>query len=247
MIQHNTPIPLYMQLKEKIKSAIEEGTLKPNDQIPSERELCNKYNVSRITVRQAIAEAVNEGLLYKIQGKGTFVKQPKIEQGLVKLTSFSKTLLNKGLQASSKIVKKNVVPVSFQVANILNVDLSEQVVNLGVVGLANDEPMVYYDSYFTFDIGMKMTKAAEQYVKQNKAFSSYDLYEEVNMVIDTIQQTIEAVNCSKDIAKVLKVPEGKALLVITSIIYNLDKEPVEFKTAMYRADKYRFHITRSMA
>lgn len=247
MIEHNTPVPLYIQLKDNIKKAIEDGELKPDNQIPSERELCNKYNVSRITVRQAIAEAVNEGLLYKIQGKGTFVKQSKIEQGLVKLTSFSKTLLNKGLKASSQVIKKDIIPINFQVANILNLDLSEQVVNMGVLGLANDESAVYYDSYFAFDIGMEMIKAAERRVKLNKAFSTYDLYEDVNIIIDTINQTIEAVNCNKEIAKLLKVPEGTALLVITSIIYSRDKKPIEFKTAMYKADKYRFHITRSMA
>lgn len=246
MIDHTTPTPLYKQLKGKIITAIENGQLKPDERIPSERELCNTYNVSRITVRQAIAEAEKEGLVYKIHGKGTFVKQPKIEQGLVKLTSFSKTLLAKGLKGSTKMIASDIVPVNFQVANLLDINLSEQVVNIVLLGSANDEPMVYYDSYFTYDLGIEMIKAAEKNIKLDKAFSTYDLYQDINIMVDSVSQTFEAINCNKDIARLLKVPGGTALLLVTSIFYTRDKRPLEFKTAMYRADKYRFHITRSI-
>lgn len=246
MIDHNDPTPLYRQLKETIEKAIKNGELKNDEKIPSERELCDKYNVSRITVRQAISEAVNEGLLYKIQGKGTFVKQPKIEQRLVKMTSFSKTLLSKGLYGSTKIVKKEIVPVNFEVANILKLDLSEQVVNLDLIGLANDEPVVYYNSYFSFDIGNQIIRVAEEKEQLKQAFSSFELYNDINIVIERVDQTFEAINCNREIADLLEVPQGTALLVISSIIYSSDKKPIEFKTAMYRADKYRFHITRDM-
>lgn len=246
MLDPNAPKPLYIQLKEVIRQAIGSGIWKPDTKIPSERELCDRYNVSRITVRQAIAEAEKDGLLYKIQGKGTFVKAPKIEQGLSKITRFSDTLQNIGLNGRTKIVKAGTVPPDFQIANILEVDMSEQIVNLSLLGLANEEPIVYYDSYFSYEIGEKMVEIAKRYEREGKPFSTIDLYGELNIVIDKVTQTFEATNCSKEIARILKIKEGKALLIITSIVYTHDSRPLEFKTGMYKADKYKFHITRSM-
>ncbi len=244
-MENNTSKPLYMQIKEKIEHEIECGRLEPNHQIPSERELCEKYNVSRITVRQAIAEAEKDGLVYRIQGKGTFVKEPVIHQGLEKLTSFSKTLFTKGLKGKSEIVKTEIIPVDFQLSNILKCDLSEQIVNLVLLGLADDEPMVCYDSYFPYDIGIKMIEAAEENIKQHKAFSTFDLYKKINILLGTIDQTFEAANCNEATSKIMKINEGKALMLVTSIIYSRDHKPLEFRTAKYRADKYRFHIKRT--
>ncbi|HHW48808.1 MAG TPA: GntR family transcriptional regulator [Clostridiaceae bacterium] len=246
MLNPNAPKPLYIQLKEKIKNAIESGEWKPDTQIPSERDLCNKYNVSRITVRQAISEAQKEGLLYKIQGKGTYVKTPKIEQGLMKITSFGSTLKSRGLNGRTEVLTAEIVPVDFQISNILNIDMTENVVNLGLLGLANDEPIVYYNSYFTYDIGIKMIDAAKKHAKEGRPFSTYDLYKELNIPADTVSQTFEATNCDKETAKILKLKQGTALFVIVSVVYLNDGRPVEFKTAMYRADKYKFHIKRSM-
>lgn len=237
--------PLYMQIKEKIEHEINSGRLEPNHQIPSERELCEKYNVSRITVRQAIAEAEKDGLIYKIQGKGTFVKEPVINQGLDKLTSFSKTLFTKGLKGRSEIINIETIPVDFQLANILKCDMSGQIVNLKLLGLADDEPMVCYDSYFPYNIGMKIVEAAKQSIQRGEAFSTSDLYKKVNVLLGTIDQTFEAANCNEEMAKIMKVEEGRAIMLVTSIIYSRDNKPLEFRTAKYRADKYRFHIKRT--
>jgi GntR family transcriptional regulator len=246
MLNPNAPKPLYIQLKEKVKNAIESGEWKPDTQIPSERDLCNKYNVSRITVRQAISEAQKDGLLYKIQGKGTYVKAPKIEQGLMKITSFGNTLQSRGLNGRTEVMTAEIIPVDFQISNILKIDMSNSVVNLRLIGLANEEPIVYYNSYFTYDIGIKMIDAAKKHEKEGRPFSTYDLYKELNIPADTVSQTIEATNCSKETAKTLKLKQGTALLVIVSVVYMHDERPVEFKTAMYKADKYKFHIRRSM-
>jgi len=246
MLDPNSPKPLYLQLKEKIRNAIETGEWKPDTKIPSERDLCKQYNVSRITVRQAISEAENEGLLYKIQGKGTFVKAPKIEQGLMKITSFGNTLRNSGLNGRTEIIKSEIMPVNFQLSNILRIDMTEHVVNLRLLGLANEEPIVHYDSYFTHEIGVKMLEAAQKNAKAGIPFSTYDLYGQLNIGADTVSQTFEAINCDAEMARILKVKKGTALLVVTSIVNNHDGKPIEYKTAMYKADKYKFHITRSM-
>ena len=84
----DVPVPLYYQLKEIIREDIERGRLSPGRSIPSERELVDRYNISRMTVRQAISELVVEGYLYRQRGKGTFVAEPKIKQKLLRLRGY---------------------------------------------------------------------------------------------------------------------------------------------------------------
>lgn len=246
MLNFDGPTPLYAQIRESIRNAISSGEWKPNEQIPSERELCKKFNVSRITVRQAIADAENAGLLYKIQGKGTFVQAPKIGQGLTRITSFGKTLQISGLSASTSILESKVVPVNLQLSNILDCSLQDQVYNLRLLGYGNEEPIVYYNSYFPLAIGYTMREAAQKYVELKKPFSTYDLYAYSDIAADAVDQTFEAVNCTQEVAKTMKVREGTAMLIVTSVVYTGDSKPVEFKTAMYKADKYKFHLKRNM-
>jgi len=246
MLKHNAPTPLYIQIKESISSAISLGEWEPDMQIPSERELCKKYNVSRITVRQAIADAENAGLLYKIQGKGTFVQAPKIGQGLSKITSFGKTLQISGLHGTTSILESKVVPVNLELSNVFKCSMDDQVFNLRLLGFANAEPIVYYNSYFPLAIGCSMLETAHKHVESGTPFSTYDLYAQLDIAADAVEQTFEAINCRKEVAKIMNVKEGTALLVVTSVVYTRDEKPVEFKTAMYKADKYKFHLKRSM-
>ena len=92
MIKKDSHIPIYYQIETEIKKLAETKDLKPGDLIPSEREFAEKYEVSRMTVRQAINNLVNEGILIRQRGKGTFIAEPKIEQPLQGLTSFSEDM-----------------------------------------------------------------------------------------------------------------------------------------------------------
>src|SRR5205807_1250315 len=97
-LERSNPVPLYYQLKEVLKQQIRAGHLAPHTAIPSEPELVMQYQVSRATVRQALAELVHEGLLYRQHGKGTFVSEPRIQQTLGELISFTETMRRRGKQ-----------------------------------------------------------------------------------------------------------------------------------------------------
>ena len=109
-LNHHESTPLYKQLFHVLRRQIEDGKIKPDQPIPSERSLCTKYQISRITVRQSIAELINEGLLYKKQGKGTYVSPRKVNQGLVRFVNFARTVLELGLTPSTKILKNEILP-----------------------------------------------------------------------------------------------------------------------------------------
>jgi len=246
-ISNESPISLYLQIKNIITQQIKEGVLSAGNKIPSERELCEQYNVSRITVRQSLNELEKEGLVNKIHGKGTFVAQPKVEQPLVTVTSFQNTLLSKGLKPKTKFIKYVVLPNSYKISNILSIPLSEKIVELTLIGLDDETPMVVYNSYFAYDLGVRMQELAEQASAENRPFSTFDLYERIpELTLGTISQTFEASIADASIAKLLSVKKNTPILIVESIIYTNENLPVEYKTAIYRGDKYKFSMVRKI-
>src|SRR5690349_19645318 len=116
------PTPLYDQLKEILRQEIAKGAYRPEEQLPSETQLVQRYNISRTTVRQALNDLVNEGILYRRQGKGTFVAPPKIEQELVRLTDFVEDMAQAGLNPSSKVISLTEEAASPEVAATLGLE-----------------------------------------------------------------------------------------------------------------------------
>lgn len=147
MINKNSPIPIYYQLGEQIKALIEKGELKPGDALPPEREFAEKYQISRMTVRQAFTQLVNEGYLYRMQGKGTFVAERKIEQLLQGVTSFSEDMKARGLEPSSELIRFEMQPAAASIAEQLSIDESDPVYEIERIRLADGVPMALETSY----------------------------------------------------------------------------------------------------
>src|SRR2546428_8628734 len=108
-LERANPLPLYYQLKEVLKQQIRAGHLAPHTAIPSEPELVNSYHVSRATVRQALSELVHEGLLYRQHGKGTFVCEPRVQQTLSELSSFSEEIQRRGKRPGGLLLISELV------------------------------------------------------------------------------------------------------------------------------------------
>jgi len=230
---------------EIIHQQIEQGKFKPDHLIPSERGLCQTYKISRITVRQALSEMINEGTLYRKQGKGTFVSRRKINQGLVRFVNFSKTVLDLGMNPSTKILGKDIVPADIQMARVLDIPVTSQVLKLSLLGMGDGEPLVLYESYFPFSLGKKMAKEARKREKEGIPFSTYDLYGEPSGIFPAqVNQTLEAVNADDRLSSLMGVRKESAMLMITSVFLGLDQRLLEFRKAMYQGDWYKFHITR---
>lgn len=244
-ILSENPVPLYLQLKELITKQIKEGILSPGEKLCSERELCELYSVSRITVRQALNELDKEGLIYRTHGKGTFVAQPKVEQELFQITPFQNSLLRKGLKPKTKLMEYLVLANSYNISQILNTPLVEQIVQLKLLGLDEETPMAYYSSFFPLELGQKMQRLAEQASLNGESFTTLDLYKEIpELNLGTISQTIEASIADNFIANILAIKKGSPIFIVESIIYTDRDEPVEKKTAIYRGDKYKFSVIR---
>lgn len=247
-LDRHDSIPLYEQLKNIISEQIKKGELKPGQQIPSERELCEKYNISRITVRQAISIAESEGLVYRIHGRGTFVSSnSKIKQGLTKVNNFQETLSTQGIVGSTIIHKAETIPNNFLISRILGIGILNQIVNLQLIGLGNKEPIVFYDTFFSYELGNLIVDSAIKAKKKNMAFSTLDLYREYQTDIGIspthAEQTFEAIVAGEFLSEILQVEKDAPVFKVSSIVYS-DEQPIEYKEAYYRGDKYKFFITR---
>jgi len=240
--------PLYKQLLDVVRRQIEEGKITPNQPIPSERSLCKDYRISRITVRQSISELINEGLLYKKQGKGTFVSPKKVNQGLVRFVNFARTVLDLGLKPTTKILRNEVLPADVHIAKILDIPITSQVLKLSLLGMGDHEPLVLYESYFSLALGKKISMEATRREKKRLPFSTYDLYGKATSVSPRfVVQTFEAVTADDRLASIMKVKKGAPIFMITSIFQTTDHRPLEFRMALYRGDRYKFHMTREFS
>ncbi|PCK19863.1 phosphonate metabolism transcriptional regulator PhnF [Bacillus pumilus] len=232
-IDKQSPIPMYHQIMENLKKQIEDGTLAPDTLIPSEREYAERFGISRMTVRQALSNLVNEGYLYREKGKGTFVSRKKFEQPLQGLTSFTEDMRQRGLKASSQLIDFKRIACPEHLRPALQLSNSEPVYELKRIRLANDEPMAIETSYIPKIFAGDLTKA-------HLTGSLYEYIENnTGLAIAHAKQELEANVASKDEAHLLSISTGAPVLSITRTTYLQNDLPFEFVLSVYRGDRYK--------
>ncbi|WP_280769233.1 GntR family transcriptional regulator [Salipaludibacillus daqingensis] len=236
MINKDSPIPIYYQLEEKIKGQIEQGELKTGDMLPSEREYADRFEISRMTVRQAISKLVNDGYVYRKKGTGTFVAEKKIEQPLQGLTSFTEDMKTRGMKPSNRLIHFRVVPATSYTASALNIDEGAPVYEIQRIRLADGVPMALETNYLSESLNPRLTEEVVQ-------SSLYDFIEnKLNKKIGEATQIIESSIVTEKEMELLEVKKGSPVLIIERKTYLDDGTPLEVVKSAYRADRYRFMI-----
>ena len=142
IINFESRIPFYIQLMDILREKVQLGNWVPGDQIPGEQDLCELYGVSRTVVRQALRELEFEGIINRRKGKGTFISQPKINEGLVqKLTGFYQDMVERGLKPGTKVLHQSVIPSTEKVARFLNIKPGKEVIDIQRLRFINEEPI----------------------------------------------------------------------------------------------------------
>ena len=237
-------IPLYSQVKESLARKIDAGEIKTNEKLPSERELCDIYNVSRLTIRQAMSELRNEGLVYSVQGKGTYAGKPRIRHGLSTVVGFCQSLRSRGLTPRTQLLFQQMKANS-QAAAFFGLGADKPLFNTGILGFGNDEPLVFYDSFTLSEVGELVGAALAKTKPEEMINTTHEYYEALGLRLEKAVQTLNAVNADAWLSKLLAVPAGTALLKITSEVSRQGGAPIEYKHAYYNANQYSFHIVRS--
>jgi GntR family transcriptional regulator len=228
---------LYVQIKQSIIDKIKKGYYSPGLCLPSERDLCVAHNASRMTVRQAINELFNEGYVYKIQGKGTFVSGRKLEQDLAKLTSFSYDMKLRGLKPGSRNIRIFEEKATVLVAENLQLTPGKPVIVLERLRTADNEPLAIQRSYLVKDLFSDI----EQYDFQEQ--SLYELMEKKKgIVITKALQSLETIYITDVNAALLEIPNNSIGLFMRRQTFSSDMHPVEYVESIYRGDKYIFYF-----
>ena len=238
MLNRHSPIPLYHQLRETLRQSIENGRYKHGDALPTEAELESQFNISRITVRRAIIDLVNEGLLSRERGRGTYVSKPKITQKLNYITSWAETVIGMGMSVKTiDCIIEYVVAPSW-VARLLVIPTGQEVTRISRVRCADAEPMCIMTNHLLSDYVPGLVEDGLQ---------SESLYETLenryHFVLGKAEELVEAVLADEHQAKVLKICKGAPLLSVTRVTYDVHDVPFEVVKAVSRADKYQYSST----
>lgn len=233
-------IPKYYFIKQSIAKKIESEEFDTNHPIPSEKELMEMYGVSRITIRKAIDELVLEGYLYKIQGKGTYVKTEEGGSNLFSIVSNTEDILRLGLEPTKKTIISERMQVSVKRAKLLEIDPTESIYMLGRIMFANKEPVNYTISYIPEKLFPNLL---------NHNFDQESLYQilqsEYGVRITKARRTVEAILAKDEIAEYLEIAENSPIILFRCVTYGIlqgREIPIENFKCYYRTDRYKFYI-----
>lgn len=232
-IEDGLPVPKYYRLKESLRHMIEDEEFAEGQIVPSERELCEHYGVSRMTARQAVLDLVNEGLLYREQGRGTFVAGRKLQHETAKLTSFTQDMRNRRMEVSSTLLGIEVEDAGPMVARRLRVEPSESIIHLRRVRNADGEPMALESCHLLYDVGKVLLETTLE------TFSLYEELRKSGLRISRAEQSYEATLVDDAEVEYLSVPSGSAALLIERVTFDDEDRPFEYVKSIYRADRYR--------
>jgi GntR family transcriptional regulator len=236
MLGKHSPLPLYQQLKAVVDDRIASGEWLPGTQVPSERELCEQFQISRITVRQALSELVMEGRLTRTQGRGTFVASPRIAQQLTHLTGFTQDMQARGKRPDTKVLQLECIPALPNMIRALQLQAGDRVVLLRRLRLADGEPMAIETACLPDFLCHALL---------NEKLDGRSLYKllakDYHVTPTRAEQRMEAVACPAAEAKLLHTRKGAPVLHIHRRTFNHDGRPFESVESFYRGDKYVFY------
>jgi GntR family transcriptional regulator len=236
VVNKQSPLPLYYQIEEHIKGLIDSGGLKPGDVLPSERELAESFNISRMTVRQAITNLVNKNLLYRKKGSGTYVSHHKFEQSLHGLTSFSEDMRSRGFEPGNKLIHFELSSPTEELVHHFSLQGEDLVYKIKRIRLANGEPMAIETSY----IPVKLIPGLSQEILSKSLYQYVE--EQIGIKLGHASQTIEASAATEDDAKHLQLELGEPVLFIQRETFQDDGAPFELVKSTYRGDKYKYKM-----
>jgi GntR family transcriptional regulator len=239
MIDPSNVIPKYYQLADILRQQIENEDFKAHESIPSERQLESRYNLSRPTIRQAIDLLSRQGYLYRVHGKGTFVSPPKLQKGMLELTSFSEDMRNRGLKPGQKILEFGYVEPNKETKRQLEItDEKKKVLRIKRLRLGDDEPIGLQDSFLCLEGKLNITR--EEIEKHGSIYAI--LQEKLGIYPTEADETLEVTLATREEANLLKIPGGSPLLLSERTLWSQDRKAIEFVRILYRGDKYKYFV-----
>lgn len=232
-------IPLHKQISDWLKQEIVSGSLEPNEKLPSENALGEKFDVSRVTVRRALQTLENKDLIYRCQGLGSFVCDHRTHQSFSFLNDFSEELAGSGLTPSSKVISFGHQNIGERkdILSYLEIQNNEMAVRLERVRLGNGEPVAFDRTWMPVFYGQLL----ESFDLEKRTI--FEILEgDFEIPVEKGCYRIESAIANEELASHLEVAGNTPLLLIHRIAYTIGDKPVYYQKRYYRNDKIVFEI-----
>lgn len=228
--------PVYIQIKDILIEKINSGEFESGSQLPSEREISETYNISRMTARNALTQVVDLGYAYREKGKGTFVRLPNLERDFVKLSGFSQMLSSKGIKPSNKVVKSGIIEADKKIASLLETTIGTKVYEIVRVRYGDNIALALEYSYLPVNLFENLL----QYDFESN--SLYKVIEDIyNYKLKFSKQWIKITTLYKNEATMLNVIEHTPAFLLESISYDMDERVVEATRSLNIGDRTTFY------
>ena len=233
MLNRSSPIPLYHQLGEEITRLIDTGVWPPKTQLPSERELCEQFGISRITVRQTLHQLVSEGRLVRAHGRGTFVAHAPLRKWLLPLVGFTEDIVSRGQKPGAHVLAFEAVEPPPAVAEELQLQEGERAIVLKRLRLADGVPMAVE----TVHAPEKLFPGILQENLEDHSFYGL-LRRRYGIEPARASQSWQAVACPRPDARLLGIRTGSPVLQIGRTTFERGGRPFEHLQSFFRGDRY---------
>lgn len=240
MVNHASSTPLYTQIQDRIFEQIRGGELSPGERVSSETELAEQFNVSRMTARKALDGLVSRGLLFRQQGKGTFVAQNVVSYNLSTMLSFSGTMRSLGYAVTTQVLNQAILPASPEVAERLHVSPGGSVVLIRRLRLVDGHPAAIHTVFLNHAIFAPLLQVD---------LSTVSLLTAVEQVLPTpvtyTKDSVQAGLVEAGDRAPLQIAAGSPVLNVEGVAYTASGQPVRFARAVYRGDMFRLVVTNT--
>lgn len=234
-VDKNSVIPIYYQLAKLFEKMIYSGKLKPKEKLPPENDIAKHFKISRMTVRKALAELIDDDLLYSEKGKGTFVAQPKLDNVEFELQNFREEIKKRGMEPNPKLLKVKIKRANKKMAEKLNIKVGTKCLDFSLIISADKEPLIYENKYIVYS---KHKPILETELKDPSLSNLAMLHGNHYPIMS--KMVLNASKADEKVANRLNINKGAPVFVIEQILFNSDSKPVGWGKSYCRGDKFKF-------
>jgi GntR family transcriptional regulator len=237
-IDRRSAVPFYFQLKQLIRDEIAGGRWLPGERIPSEHALCDHFAVSRTTVRQALAELENEGLLHKEKGRGTFVAEPRSSSWFLQSShGFHDEATRAGRRVTSRVLRREVEPLPQWAALALDLPAGTIGVTLERVRSVDGELVMYVESHLLEELA---DVVLDTELEDGSLYGA--LKDKRGVEVAGGRRVVEATTARDELASLLKIETGAAVLQVQAVSWDASLRPFECYRAWHRSDRTTIEV-----
>jgi len=234
-LDSEAPTPLYHQVARKLEEEIKNGKYEVGDKLPPEKDLEKNLNVSRTTVRKALDTLLQKGLIERKRGVGTIVVEPKVQECLPQLQSFTEEMSLRGYSVNSKVLGVNKIKPKANIQNALRLSDEEEVIKIERIRFIEEQKLALHTAYIPNYVGIS--------IDEDFSGSLYKKLEnEYKVEIDEGKTTITSSIATEKEANLLDIEKKDPILKYDRLTFNKKGEEIEFVEGVYRADKYQFKV-----